>query len=262
MTDIGKTYSQTNDWQGERWHELLELYFRSGLDRNKIKSLIDLGCGTGERTKECLKYFPALEKVIGIDAEESMLEVAKKKNCDPQIEYKNLPIEQVETLSPRIFDAILGNYSLHWVKDKEKMVEKINSLSHIGSAMLVGTCTKLPILLQAIDDELHSQLKIKEPSPFFYLNLSGWTKLFTKYGWHLTASHISKDQHTVARGEQFLSQWFASSSGKALYGKSPENLEKGFVEKLLKKLDKAFLNSQGEWQFIEETLLIVAERVK
>ena len=59
----------------------------------KGKSVLDLGCGFGEHCKLFVDY--GAEKVIGIDISSKMLEVARRENSDPKIEYINMPMEDI-----------------------------------------------------------------------------------------------------------------------------------------------------------------------
>lgn len=91
----------------------------------KGKTILDLGCGYGEN---CNKFVECgAEKVIGIDISEKMLEVAKSRNSNVNIEYKNIPIEDINTLEPG-FNLVISSLAVHYVKDFSKLVLTVYDL--------------------------------------------------------------------------------------------------------------------------------------
>ena len=61
------------------------------------KKVLDLGCGFGDHCRLFAEM--GAEKVIGIDISSKMLDVARKENADPMIEYINMPIESIDKLN-------------------------------------------------------------------------------------------------------------------------------------------------------------------
>jgi len=91
----------------------------------KDKTILDLGCGYGENCIEFIKK--GSRKVIGIDISKKMLEVAKMKNCDPKIEYKNIPMEEIGNLKKK-FDIVVSSLAIHYIEDYSGLIKNVYKL--------------------------------------------------------------------------------------------------------------------------------------
>lgn len=89
------------------------------------KRVLDLGCGFGEHCKKFVDY--GAEKVVGIDISEKMLEVAVVENCDSQIRYINMAMEEIGKLQEK-FDVVVSSLALHYVEDFEGVVRNVYNL--------------------------------------------------------------------------------------------------------------------------------------
>ena len=93
----------------------------SYLNPKPTETILDLGCGTGDLTKE---IFLSGAKVIGVDSSAEMIESAKSKF--PEVEFHQMDAK--ELIFDIQFDAIFSNAVLHWIPEKEKVIEKMNLL--------------------------------------------------------------------------------------------------------------------------------------
>ena len=89
------------------------------------KRVLDLGCGFGEHCK--LFVDRGAEKVVGIDISSKMLEVAKKENSDPKIQYLQLQMEQIGQLA-QTFVIVISSLAFHYVDDFAGVVKNIYDL--------------------------------------------------------------------------------------------------------------------------------------
>lgn len=81
----------------------------------------DLGCGTGELTRELHEFLGAAE-TLGIDDSESML----RKAHGVATETLRFELQRVEDFAPaRPFDLIFSNAALHWVADHEQLLARL-----------------------------------------------------------------------------------------------------------------------------------------
>jgi trans-aconitate 2-methyltransferase len=84
--------------------------------------VVDLGCGTGELTRELHEQLRAFE-TLGIDSSESMLEKASPSGT---LHFELGDIESFTTDRP--FDLVFSNAALHWIPDHERLFARLMSL--------------------------------------------------------------------------------------------------------------------------------------
>jgi trans-aconitate 2-methyltransferase len=84
--------------------------------------IVDLGCGTGELTRELHEQLGASE-TIGIDSSESMLQ---KATPSATLHFQRGDIESFT--SDRPFDLVFSNAALHWIPDHERLFTRLMSL--------------------------------------------------------------------------------------------------------------------------------------
>jgi trans-aconitate 2-methyltransferase len=84
--------------------------------------IIDLGCGTGELTRELHEQLSASE-TLGIDSSESMLQKAAPSST---LHFQLGDIASFTTDHP--FDVVFSNAALHWIPDHEQLFTRLMSL--------------------------------------------------------------------------------------------------------------------------------------
>ena len=97
------------------------------------KRVLDLGCGYGEH---CISFIQkGADRVVGIDISEKMLEVAKAENSNLKIEYRLMPIEDIDQITEK-FDVVISSLALHYVEDFEGVVRNVNCLLTPGGKFI------------------------------------------------------------------------------------------------------------------------------
>jgi len=84
--------------------------------------IIDLGCGTGELTRELHEQL-APSETLGIDSSESMLQKASSSDT---LHFQRGDIESFTTDRP--FDLVFSNAALHWIPDHEQLFTRLMPL--------------------------------------------------------------------------------------------------------------------------------------
>ena len=90
----------------------------------KCRNIIDLGCGTGE---QCIMLYKQGFSVIGVDASQQMLQVAKR-NSPKEIKY--ILADILSIAFPANFDCAIISFVLHGneLEKQKRIVEKAKSI--------------------------------------------------------------------------------------------------------------------------------------
>lgn len=104
------------DGAGE-WHELRKL-----LPDFSGRRVLDLGCGFGWHCRYATEHGAA--QVLGIDLSENMLTVAREKNADPRIEYRQMAIEDF-AYPENAYDVVISSLALHYVDSFAEVCGKV-----------------------------------------------------------------------------------------------------------------------------------------
>lgn len=89
---------------------------------DKSKTLLDLGCGTGQI---CFPFSPYFNKVVAIDISEGMIKEARAEMVARNIsnvELINEPAENIDRLTYK-FDLVTFGASFHWMNQEEILVK-------------------------------------------------------------------------------------------------------------------------------------------
>lgn len=116
------------------------LYVIKKIKEFKIKSLIDVGCGSGDLSFEASKI---LRKSLGIDFSENMIKLAKKKFKKKNLQYKNISIFNYK--SKKKFDCISANGFIEYLSlsDIKKFFNMANKMLNSKGYIIFGTRNRL-----------------------------------------------------------------------------------------------------------------------
>jgi ubiquinone/menaquinone biosynthesis C-methylase UbiE len=84
-TEIPAGYDRGRE-HGPEIHKLWMEVVSSYLNGKQVKTILDLGCGTGRFTEDLAVWFDA--QVVGIDPSKKMLEQAQRKRTDRRVRYE------------------------------------------------------------------------------------------------------------------------------------------------------------------------------
>ncbi len=147
--DIAKTYDVANrvlsfgidkSWRREACNLTFDYY-----KQNKIESIVDVACGTGDMCeywdKIATQRTIMIEKITGIDPSIGMLEEAKKKGLKAtfiQGEAKDLPCKENRS------DILSISYGLRNVVDRIEGLKEFHRILKPGGLLVILEFTKLP----------------------------------------------------------------------------------------------------------------------
>lgn len=150
-------------WDPKQYHQFSDARMRPGYDLlaqipdNHYESIIDLGCGTGELTKQLQEKFQP-KQIIGLDSSETML--AKAKSQFDTITWQLNNIENVK----ENYDLIFSNAALQWIDNHEALMKKLLNITKKTIAIQVPNNFDMPshvLLRETIEEE-----------PYFYKKLA------------------------------------------------------------------------------------------
>jgi len=109
-------YERFKDERAQPFRDLASL-----IERRPRMRVVDLGCGTGELTRE-LHHQLAAEETLGIDSSEAMLLKSAPFRSDG-LRFERGDIEAF--VADRPFDLIFSNAALHWIPDHEGLFTRL-----------------------------------------------------------------------------------------------------------------------------------------
>lgn len=103
---------------------------------NKVTSLLDVGCGTGQFLKETVQVFPNL-KVSGLDLSPSMVEETKRKLPIQSIiligDAELLPFKESQ------FDVVTAIHMMYHVPNQKKALSEMMRVTKQGGIIFITT---------------------------------------------------------------------------------------------------------------------------
>ncbi len=263
---LGQYYDKSSDFQAAQFQHLKNLMRDVIEDRENMRSLLDIGCGTGARTLSTLSVFPQLEQITGIDPDFDMISVAEKDYDDDRIEYVQIKAEELDEIvvGGYDFDIVFSNWALHWVSDKDAMMQAVNKMSHPGSYFALATCQALPSILQDVDDFIRADLLLspKVESPFHYLTGEEWKDFLASYGWEMVEQRAFREGRIVPDCKEYLDHWFTASTTKFLYGKHLAEMSELTMRSLIWTLEQKYSAdpTSKALKFYEDVVFTVVKR--
>ena len=111
---------QYEKFRGERTRPFFDLLSR--IPDRSYKSIIDLGCGTGDLTAALADHWPEA-RTIGVDSSDEMLKAADQHADPGHIDFVK---DDLATWKPaQAVDLIVANASFHWIPDHEALLTRM-----------------------------------------------------------------------------------------------------------------------------------------
>ncbi|MCL2566265.1 MAG: methyltransferase domain-containing protein [Defluviitaleaceae bacterium] len=86
------------------------------------KKVLDIGCGFGWHCNYAASLGAAY--VLGLDISENMIKTAREKTTAPNVEYKIMPMEDID-FENGAFDVVISSLALHYSPDFLGICEKV-----------------------------------------------------------------------------------------------------------------------------------------
>jgi trans-aconitate 2-methyltransferase len=166
---------QYERFKSERKQPFLDLL--ALVEKRPRMRVVDLGCGTGELTRELHETLGA-EETMGIDNSETMLLKAGSFGGE-MLHFENGDIEAFVTDKP--FDLIFSNAALHWVPDHEQLFTRLTRFLSAGGQLAVQMPDNDDHPSHAIAARVAQRFGI-EPRPGHVLPVARYAELLHRLG--------------------------------------------------------------------------------
>jgi len=147
----------------------------------KNKDILDLGCGTGRYAIPLARR----NNVVCMDFSKDMLKVARKKAKESKVKINFKEGDITKFKSKNKFDVIISMLVQDHIKDLKKMVNTLNSLSKIGTEIIISNIHPYHTY-KAHKKDNKAQLFSRLSTDQFYHPLEEYLKLFRDKGFELT----------------------------------------------------------------------------
>ena len=142
-TEIPRAYDKGRD----HGPEVLDLWMNtiaSHVEAASVRTILDLGCGTGRFSEALAARFDA--QVIGIDPSKKMLEQARSKQVDSRVRYLLGSGESIP-LSSNSVDLIFMSMIFHHFRDPQLAARECRRVLREGGTafMRTGTLERIPL---------------------------------------------------------------------------------------------------------------------
>ncbi len=137
-TDIDRRYDEARELPKETYALWADTLLKH-LPRERIKTICDIGCGTGRFTTLLAEEFSA--EIFGIDPSEKMLSQAKKNISLPAIRFHKGNAEAIP-LPDNIADMLFLSMTYHHIQDKMKAISEFKRTLLRHGNVVIRTSTR------------------------------------------------------------------------------------------------------------------------
>ena len=231
MTISNTNYKAAQDWDTKRYQSKHSYVWQFGSQLTELlnvkpgEQILDLGCGTGELTKQIQDLGAT---AIGIDSDPQM--ISKAKGQYPDIEFRHDDARSFSVSQP--VDKIFSNAALHWVKEAEQAIKCISSALKSGGMFVAefGGKNNVGTIVSFLEQSLG-----KDKNPWFFPGILDYTHLLESNGFQVTFAHLY-DRPTPLDGEEGLRNWILMFGQAFLKGLNSNEIKEvlGEAEKNLR----------------------------
>ena len=181
-----------------------------------FERILDLGCGTGELTRELARRGAF---AIGIDADASMIVNAQAATIDEERASKTkLTVEfhQADARSfslPEPVDAIFSNAALHWVTEADRCIARMAAALKSRGRLVVEFGGKNIHEIESFLDRTCG----KDKNPWYFPSIAEYATLLEKHGIEVVLAELY-DRPTPLIGDDGLLNWIRMFAGPYLEG--------------------------------------------
>ena len=167
---------QYQRFQAERKQPFLDLL--SLIERRPRMRVVDLGCGTGELTRELHDTLGA-EETVGIDDSDTML-LKSGHFQGEMLRFERGNIEAFVTDKP--YDLIFSNAAMHWIAEHEDLLRRLTNFLAINGQVAIQMPSNESHASHAVAAEIAEQFGVA-PRPAYVLEPERYAGILYRLGY-------------------------------------------------------------------------------
>lgn len=226
-----------NEWNAHLYDDKHSFVFKYGedllgmLNPQAGERILDLGCGTGHLTRQ-ISLSGA--RVIGIDSSAAMID--KASAIFPDIDFRVMSGTNFDFDQP--FDAVFSNAVLHWILDKEAVVDCITRNLRTGGRLVLemggkGNVEEIVVNTRKVLTR-HGYYHNASQQLWYFPSLGEYTSLLEKKGYRINyASHF--DRPTELKDTEHGIKDFLKMFGNAFF----DNIPQQEIDPVLEEIQEA-----------------------
>src|SRR5699024_6321305 len=205
-----------NQWNGKLYDEKLDYVSRYGrgvvdlLAPKHHEYVVDLGCGTGDLTKE-ISHSGA--KVLGIDASKDMLDEARTKYPELNFIQANANTFQLDEPCHSVF----SNAALHWMRNPEQVIASVYQALRPDGRFVAefGGKDNVNVMIKGILDVLTDKYEldrqeVKQRVPWYFPSVGEYSQLLEAAGFRVAYARHYDRPTVLADGDKGMNHWLES----------------------------------------------------
>ncbi|HVI45973.1 MAG TPA: methyltransferase domain-containing protein [Chitinophaga sp.] len=200
--------------------------------------ILDLGCGTGELTAQLAE---SGAQVTGVDASAEM--VASATEHYPQVSFE---VADATTFAlPQQYDAIFSNATLHWVREKEKAIERMHVHLKPGGRLVAefGGKGNVQHITSAVKRAMQ-QRGYDCPDVWYFPSPAEYATLLEKAGFRIDRIHFFDRPTKLEDPTTGISTWL-NMFGHLFFINIPENDRTSIIEQVQQELTPVLTKEDG-----------------
>jgi trans-aconitate methyltransferase len=185
------------------------------LEPKEGEKILDLGCGTGELTAQIAA---SGAKVTGIDSAASMIESAQQHF--PEVSFQ-VADATAFSLAEK-FDAVFSNATFHWIRQQEKLLDRIHRHLQPGGRLVLemGAKGNVDDIQKALEQAMENRGYTFKPF-WYFPSVGEYTSLLEEYGFRVNQVHHFDRITELADPENGIVEWI-SMFGDHFFEQVPE----------------------------------------
>jgi trans-aconitate 2-methyltransferase len=247
---------QYHRYRTERSRPFLDLLERVHLEAPR--TIVDLGCGTGELTADLLKRWPKAF-VKGIDSSEEMIRVAKTYTRPGELEFELGDLTKWNPSEP--VDLLFSNAALQWVGDHQNLIPRLAGTVAPGGIFAFQmpgnfNAPSYTLLLEVMSSPRWERLVgVDTPStlePAWYIGALMQSGMKVT-AWETTYYHI-------LQGENAVLEWVKGTALRPVLAALDDDLKEEFLAEYGARLNTAYPRESFGTLFPFRRIFVVGSR--